>query len=81
MDIVQVGRYFEVGPGRPFLLLAGPCVLESEELALEVAGRLKEIAGRLGISYVFKASFDKANPFSKPGPRKEPREVRKRGWR
>jgi len=61
MDIVNIKDYFEVGPGRPFLLLAGPCVLESEELALEVAGRLKEIASRLGISYVFKASFDKAN--------------------
>ncbi len=61
MDIVKINDYFEVGPGRPFLLIAGPCVLESEAMALEVAGRLKEIAGRLGISYVFKASFDKAN--------------------
>lgn len=61
MDIVQVKNYFEVGPGRPFLFIAGPCVLESEEMALQVAGHLKEVAGRLGISYVFKASFDKAN--------------------
>lgn len=61
MDIVKVKGYFEVGPGRPFLLIAGPCVLESEEMALEVAGTLKEICVRLGISYVFKASFDKAN--------------------
>ncbi|MEN8142926.1 MAG: 3-deoxy-8-phosphooctulonate synthase [Thermodesulfobacteriota bacterium] len=61
MDIVKIDDYFEVGPGRPFLLMAGPCALESEELALEVAGRLKEICDRLGISYVFKASFDKAN--------------------
>lgn len=61
MDIVQIKNYFEVGPGRPFLFIAGPCVLESEEMALQVAGHLKEVAGRLGISYVFKASFDKAN--------------------
>ncbi len=51
----------EVGPGAPLLLLAGPCVLESGELAWEIAREMKEIAARLGISYVFKASFDKAN--------------------
>jgi 2-dehydro-3-deoxyphosphooctonate aldolase (KDO 8-P synthase) len=50
-----------VGPGAPLLLLAGPCVLESGELAWEIARELKAIAARLGISYVFKASFDKAN--------------------
>ncbi|MDF1578432.1 MAG: 3-deoxy-8-phosphooctulonate synthase [Desulfobulbales bacterium] len=61
MDIVKVKGYFEVGPGRPFLLIAGPCVLESEEMALEVARTLKEICDRLGMSYVFKTSFDKAN--------------------
>ncbi|HSH14007.1 MAG TPA: 3-deoxy-8-phosphooctulonate synthase [Desulfurivibrionaceae bacterium] len=61
MDIVQKKNYFEVGPGRPFLFIAGPCVLESEEMALQTAGHLKEVADRLGISYVFKASFDKAN--------------------
>ncbi|NTV12903.1 MAG: 3-deoxy-8-phosphooctulonate synthase [Desulfobulbaceae bacterium] len=61
MDLVQIGNYFEVGPGRPFLFIAGPCVLESEAMALQVATHLKEVAGRLGISYVFKASFDKAN--------------------
>ncbi len=49
------------GPGQPLLLLAGPCVLESEAMAREVAGFMKELCGRLGISYVFKASFDKAN--------------------
>jgi 2-dehydro-3-deoxyphosphooctonate aldolase (KDO 8-P synthase) len=47
---------FEVGPGRPFFLIAGPCVIESEGLVLEVAGRMKEIAHDLGIPYVFKAS-------------------------
>ena len=51
----------KVGPGKPFLLIAGPCVLESEELARQVAGQLKEIAQRLAISLVFKSSFDKAN--------------------
>jgi len=51
----------EVGADRPFFLIAGPCVVESEALVIEVAGRLKEITGRLGIPYVFKASYDKAN--------------------
>ena len=51
----------EVGADRPFFLIAGPCVVESEALVIEVAGRLKEITGRLGIPYVFKASDDKAN--------------------
>lgn len=61
MDIVNIKGFFEVGPGRPFLLIAGPCVLESEEMAMEVAGTLKEICARLGMNYVFKTSFDKAN--------------------
>jgi 2-dehydro-3-deoxyphosphooctonate aldolase (KDO 8-P synthase) len=52
---------FEVGPDRPFFLIAGPCVVESADLAFEVAGRLKEITGRLGIPFIFKASYDKAN--------------------
>jgi 2-dehydro-3-deoxyphosphooctonate aldolase (KDO 8-P synthase) len=51
----------EVGLTRPLFLLAGPCVIESPELTLEIAGRLKEITGRLGVPFVFKASFDKAN--------------------
>ena len=51
----------EIGIARPFFLIAGPCVVESEALVIEVAGRLKEITGRLGIPYVFKASYDKAN--------------------
>ncbi len=46
---------------RRFFLIAGPCVLESEELAFEVAGRMKEITDRLGIEYIFKSSYDKAN--------------------
>ena len=56
----QIGPY-EVGLGRPLLLIAGPCVLETEELALRIATRLKEIASTRPVSLVFKASFDKAN--------------------
>jgi 2-dehydro-3-deoxyphosphooctonate aldolase (KDO 8-P synthase) len=56
---------FEVGPDRPFFLIAGPCVVESEGLVLDTAGRMKEITGALGIPYIFKASYDKANRSSK----------------
>ena len=52
---------FEVGLDRPFFLIAGPCVIESEQLQLDVAGQLKEITGELGIPFIFKSSFDKAN--------------------
>ncbi|MDF3981356.1 3-deoxy-8-phosphooctulonate synthase [Luteibacter sp. PPL201] len=52
---------FEVGLDQPFFLIAGPCVIESMQLQLDVAGRLKEITDRLGIPFVFKSSFDKAN--------------------
>jgi 2-dehydro-3-deoxyphosphooctonate aldolase (KDO 8-P synthase) len=58
---VVINEQIKVGPGRPFLLLAGPCVLESAELARLVAGEMAAICARLGISYVFKSSFDKAN--------------------
>jgi 2-dehydro-3-deoxyphosphooctonate aldolase (KDO 8-P synthase) len=56
---------FEVGIDRPFFLIAGPCVVESETLQVDVAGRLKEIAGRLGVPFVFKSSYDKANRSSR----------------
>src|ERR1700742_4380288 len=56
---------FEAGPDRPFFLIAGPCVIESEALVLEVAGRLKEMTGALKIPFIFKASFDKANRSSR----------------
>ncbi len=52
---------FEVGLDRPFFLVAGPCAIESRELALETAGRLKEIAVSLGIPFIYKSSYDKAN--------------------
>src|SRR5579872_5096291 len=55
----------EIGIGRPLFLIAGPCVIESAELTQQVAGRLKEITGRLGVPFVFKASFDKANRSSR----------------
>ncbi len=55
------GESIFVGEGRPLLLIGGPCALESKEIAVEVATKLLEITARLGISYVFKASFDKAN--------------------
>jgi 2-dehydro-3-deoxyphosphooctonate aldolase (KDO 8-P synthase) len=56
---------FDVGPDRPFFLIAGPCVIESEALVMEVAGRMRELARELGIPYVFKASYDKANRSSR----------------
>jgi len=56
---------FEVGADRPFFLIAGPCVVESEGLVLDIAGRMQEITSRLGIPYIFKASYDKANRSSK----------------
>jgi 2-dehydro-3-deoxyphosphooctonate aldolase (KDO 8-P synthase) len=56
---------FEVGPDRPFFLIAGPCVIESEQLVIEVAGRLKEMTAALKIPFIFKASFDKANRSSR----------------
>jgi 2-dehydro-3-deoxyphosphooctonate aldolase (KDO 8-P synthase) len=56
---------FDVGPDRPFFLIAGPCVIESEALVMEVAGRMRELARELGIPYIFKASYDKANRSSK----------------
>ncbi len=56
---------FEVGNDRPFFLIAGPCVVESEALVLDIAGRMQEITRALGIPYIFKASYDKANRSSK----------------
>src|SRR5215203_2435487 len=50
-----------VGLDQPFFLIAGPCVIESEELQLRTAERLKAIAEKLGIFFIFKSSFDKAN--------------------
>jgi len=52
---------FEAGLDQPFFLIAGPCAIESEQLALETAQQLKEITSRLGINFIYKSSFDKAN--------------------
>ena len=52
---------FDVGLTRPFFLIAGPCVIESEQLQMDTAGTLKEITAALGIPFIFKSSYDKAN--------------------
>ena len=52
---------FDVGLDHPFFLIAGPCTAESLELCVDVAGEMKEICARLGVPYIFKASYDKAN--------------------
>ena len=52
---------FDVGLDQPLFLIAGPCVIESMQLQLDVAGQLKEITSALGINFIFKSSFDKAN--------------------
>ncbi|WP_136415371.1 MULTISPECIES: 3-deoxy-8-phosphooctulonate synthase [Oxalobacteraceae] len=52
---------FEAGLDRPFFLIAGPCVIESPQMALDTAGRLKEMTTELGIPFIYKSSFDKAN--------------------
>ena len=52
---------FDVGLDRPFFLIAGPCVIESEQLQMDAAGQLRDITGQLGIPFIFKSSFDKAN--------------------
>ncbi|HEY7754512.1 MAG TPA: 3-deoxy-8-phosphooctulonate synthase [Steroidobacteraceae bacterium] len=55
----------EIGPDRPLFLIAGPCVVEDAALTLDIAGQLKAIAGALGMPFVFKASYDKANRSSR----------------
>jgi len=52
---------FEAGPAQPLLLIAGSCVIESMQLQLDTAGKLKEVTDRLGGNFIFKSSFDKAN--------------------
>jgi 2-dehydro-3-deoxyphosphooctonate aldolase (KDO 8-P synthase) len=56
---------FEAGPDRPLFLIAGPCVVEGEGITLEIAGRLAEITSALGVPFIFKASYDKANRSSR----------------
>jgi 2-dehydro-3-deoxyphosphooctonate aldolase (KDO 8-P synthase) len=52
---------FEVGLDQPLFLIAGPCVIESEQMALDTAGQLKEITAALGVNFIYKSSYDKAN--------------------
>ncbi len=58
---VKVGDRFEYGPNSPLTIIAGPCVLESEEICSQIAEKMIEICAKYGVNYVFKASFDKAN--------------------
>ena len=58
---------FEVGNDQPLFLIAGTCVVESEQMTLDVAGTLKEVCGDLGIPFIYKSSFDKANRSSRDG--------------
>ncbi len=60
---------FEVGLDRPFFLIAGPCVIESKQMAIDTAGQLKELTADLGIPFIYKSSFDKANRSSGKSPR------------
>lgn len=60
MQTVTIGNY-QVGQGHPLLIMAGPCVLEGYDRSLMIGKRAKAICGKLGLPYVFKASFDKAN--------------------
>ena len=59
-QLVDIGS-FKAGQGQPPFLIAGPCVIENEQLVLETAGQIADIAKSLNIPYVFKSSFDKAN--------------------
>ena len=65
---VSVGD-FEVGNDLPFMLIGGPCLIESKSHAVDIAGRIAEICSGLGINYVYKSSFDKANRTSITSPR------------
>ena len=58
---------FEVGNDQPLFLIAGTCVVESEQMTLDTAGTLKEVCGNLGIPFIYKSSFDKANRSSRDG--------------
>src|SRR4030042_6399567 len=60
MEEVQVGE-IRIGKGNPLILIAGPCVLEGEAMALEIAKKLKELCGSLKIPLIFKASYEKDN--------------------
>src|SRR3972149_5222680 len=60
MNEVNVGE-IRIGRGKTLVLIAGPCVIENEEIAFGTAARLKEICDAMGIPFIFKSSYDKAN--------------------
>jgi 2-dehydro-3-deoxyphosphooctonate aldolase (KDO 8-P synthase) len=64
MKTIRIGR-LSIGGGAPLVLIAGPCIIENEEKAMEIAGYLKELTGKLEIPFIFKASYDKANRTSR----------------
>ena len=64
MKTIRIGR-LSIGGGSPLALIAGPCVIENEEKAMEIASYLKELTGKLEIPFIFKASYDKANRTSR----------------
>ena len=72
--VADLGKGVSCGDGKPLVVIAGPCVVESRELAHEIAGQMQAICARLGISYVFKSSYDKANRTSLSGHRGPGRE-------
>ena len=61
MRTVEITEQVRLGPGQPLVLIGGPCVIESEDFALEMAEQIRKIADELAMPYVFKSSFDKAN--------------------
>jgi 2-dehydro-3-deoxyphosphooctonate aldolase (KDO 8-P synthase) len=64
MKTIRIGR-LSIGGGAPLVLIAGPCIIENEEKAMEIASYLKELTGKLEIPFIFKASYDKANRTSR----------------
>jgi 2-dehydro-3-deoxyphosphooctonate aldolase (KDO 8-P synthase) len=61
MRIVEVSEGLRIGPGQPLVFIGGPCVIESEQFTLEMSQRIRKITDELGMKFVFKSSFDKAN--------------------
>ena len=61
MQQIQIDHNVKIGEGQPLTLLGGPCVIESEEFSLKMAAAIKQVCDRLGVNFVFKSSFDKAN--------------------
>ena len=57
-NVIKINN-IKIGEGEPLVLIAGPCVIESEELTLNTAKKIKEITARVGIPYIFKSSYDK----------------------